>query len=49
MNFVQKFTEKYGTESLNACAALYYDAMYMLVQAAENAAAAPIPPAWSRA
>ena len=24
-NFVQKYTEKYGTESLNACAALYYD------------------------
>ncbi|MGN0978272.1 MAG: ABC transporter substrate-binding protein [Faecousia sp.] len=36
VNFVEKFTEKYGTESLNACAALYYDAMYMLVQAAEN-------------
>ena len=36
VNFVDKFTEKYGTESLNACAALYYDAMYMLVQAAEN-------------
>lgn len=36
VNFVQKFTEKYGTESLNACAALYYDAMYMLVHAAEN-------------
>lgn len=35
-NFVTKFTEKYGTESLNACAALYYDAMYMLVEAAEN-------------
>ena len=34
---VKKYTEKYGTESLNACAALYYDAMYMLVQAAENA------------
>lgn len=34
---MQKYTEKYGTESLNACAALYYDAMYMLVQAAENA------------
>lgn len=34
--FVTKYTEKYGTESLNACAALYYDAMYMLVQAAEN-------------
>lgn len=36
VNFVEKFTEQYGTESLNACAALYYDAMYMLVQAAEN-------------
>ena len=36
-NLVAKYTEKYGTESLNACAALYYDAMYMLVQAAENA------------
>ena len=36
VNFVEKFTEKYGTESLNACAALYYDAMYMLIQAAEN-------------
>lgn len=34
--FVSKYTEKYGTDSLNACAALYYDAMYMLVQAAEN-------------
>ena len=36
VNFVEKFTAKYGTESLNACAALYYDAMYMLVKAAEN-------------
>ena len=36
VEFVSKYTEKYGTESLNACAALYYDAMYMLVQAAEN-------------
>lgn len=35
-NFVSKYTEKYGTESLNACAALYYDAIYMLVKAAEN-------------
>ena len=35
-NFVAKYTEKYGTESLNACAALYYDAIYMLLQAAEN-------------
>ena len=36
VNFVEKFTAKYGTDSLNACAALYYDAMYMLVEAAEN-------------
>ena len=36
-NFVSKFTETYGTESLNGCAALYYDAIYMLEQAAENA------------
>ena len=35
-NFVSKYTEKYGTESLNACASLYYDAIYMLVEAAEN-------------
>ena len=35
-NFVSKYTEKYGTDSLNACAALYYDAIYMLVQAAEQ-------------
>lgn len=34
--FVSKYTENYGTDSLNACAALYYDAMYMLVAAAEN-------------
>ena len=33
---VKKYTEKYGTESLHACAALYYDAIYMLLQAAEN-------------
>ena len=36
VNFVEKFTAKYGTESLNACAALYYDAMYMLAEAAKN-------------
>lgn len=36
VNFVSKYTEKYGTESLNACAALYYDAIYMLVEAAKN-------------
>ena len=35
-NFVTKYTEKYGTDSLNACASLYYDAIYMLVEAAEN-------------
>ena len=35
-NFVTKYTEKYGTESLNACAALYYDAIYMLAEAAKN-------------
>ena len=34
--FVTKYTEKYGDESLNACAALYYDAMYMLLEAAKN-------------
>lgn len=34
--FVTKYVEKYGSDSLNACAALYYDAIYMLVQAAEN-------------
>lgn len=33
--FVSKYTEKYGTESLNACASLYYDAIYMLVEAAK--------------
>lgn len=36
VNFVKKYSEEYGTESLNACAALYYDAIYMLLQAAEN-------------
>ena len=35
-SFVTKYTEKYGTDSLNACAALYYDAIYMLVDAAKN-------------
>ena len=34
--FVTKYTAAYGTDSLNACAALYYDAVYMLVKAAEN-------------
>lgn len=35
-NFVSKYTENYGDESLNACAALYYDAIYMMVEAAKN-------------
>jgi len=35
-NFVEKYTGKYGKESLNASAALYYDAIYMLVEAAKN-------------
>ncbi|MDF2942762.1 MAG: amino acid binding protein [Herbinix sp.] len=34
--FVTKYTEAYGVESLTACAALYYDAIYMLVEAAKN-------------
>ncbi len=34
-NFVDKYTSQYGKESLNACAALYYDAIYMLVEAAK--------------
>ena len=38
-NFVNKYTEKYGKESLNACAALYYDAIYMLAEAAKNGGA----------
>lgn len=37
--FVDKYTKTYGTDSLNACAALYYDAIYMLVQAAKNSGA----------
>lgn len=39
VNFVSKYTEKYGTESLNTCAALYYDAIYMLAEAAKNGGA----------
>ena len=35
-SFVTKYSETYGADSLNACAALYYDAIYMLVKAAEN-------------
>ncbi len=34
--FVTKYTEKYGADTLNACAALYYDAIYMLVEAAKT-------------
>lgn len=34
--FVTKYKEKYGDQSLNACAALYYDAIYMLKAAAEK-------------
>jgi branched-chain amino acid transport system substrate-binding protein len=36
-NFVKAYTEKYGSESLNALGALAYDAMYMLKQAIETA------------
>ena len=36
VNFVTKYTELYGTESLNACASLYYDAIYMIYQAAQE-------------
>lgn len=36
-NFVKAYTEKYGAESLNAFAALSYDAMYMIKQAIEEA------------
>ncbi|WP_349672049.1 ABC transporter substrate-binding protein [Lacrimispora sp.] len=42
-NFVSKYKEKYGTESLNACAALYYDAVYMIAEAAKNGKAADTP------
>jgi len=34
--FVQKYTDTYGAESLIASAPLYYDAIYMLVEAAKN-------------
>lgn len=36
-NYVGKFTEKYGSELLNACSALYYDSVYMVYQAATEA------------
>ena len=42
-NFVSKYKEKYGTESLNACAALYYDAVYMIAEAAKNGKATDTP------
>ena len=36
VNFVTKYTDTYGTESLNACASLYYDAIYMIYQGAQE-------------
>ena len=36
-NFIAAYTEAYGAESLNALAALAYDAMYMVAQAIEIA------------
>ena len=36
VNFVTKYTDTSGTESLNACASLYYDAIYMIYQAAQE-------------
>lgn len=36
-DFVTKFTELYGAESLNAMGALYYDSVYMLAQAIDDA------------
>ena len=35
-SFVKKYKDKYGSETLCACAALYYDAIYMLAEAAKN-------------
>ncbi len=35
-NYVTKFTEQYGSDSLTACAALYYDAIYMVYEAAQK-------------
>lgn len=35
-NFVTKFTENYGGDTLNACAALYYDTVYMIYDAANK-------------
>ena len=39
VNFVTKFTDTYGTENLNACASLYYDAIYMIYQASQEGGA----------
>lgn len=38
--FVKKYTDLYGAESLNAIAACYYDAIYMLKQAIDEAGVA---------
>ena len=37
--FVSTFKQKYGDSTLSACAALYYDAIYMLKDAAETGGA----------
>lgn len=34
-NYVTKFTENYGSDTLTACAALYYDSIYMVAATAE--------------
>ncbi len=34
-SYVTKYTERFGADTLTACSALYYDGLYMLVQAAE--------------
>lgn len=39
VKFVTKYKQKYGDKSLNACAALYYDAIYMLKKAADDTGA----------
>lgn len=36
-SYVKNYTEKYGSESMNALGALAYDAMYMVKQAIEKA------------
>ncbi len=35
VNFVSNYTERFGSDTLTACAALYYDGLYMLVEAAK--------------